>query len=1173
MERLPSAAKFLPEVAATTLGTMECTDGKSLPFSSDQGSHALGLGQDGLRKKQGCEGGDGMTLGSISTWLDSRMDAFFARHCKTMSTGRLFPLPSSSCTLATMFPQVSPSERCVLRCLIVSLNSLNGEGLDGPSEASEYQKKVLEGLLEDCSRVAGWIQLDPQLSWADFFRAKGVDYRGDEVLTAQQMRWENVSPALPKEVGSVELESVLEFGPRHYTQNFEEYLLAEEDQFPVKPPKVMVPPDDWFLFCDQLLKLGVFSRVHEDDLHVVRGQKVLNGLFGVSKHEFVGDVEVMRIIMNMIPVNNICRGIEGDISTLPSWAGMSPLHLQPHEQLLVSSEDVRAFFYIFKVPSAWHRFLAFNRPLPSELCGNKPGRWYPCSAVLPMGFKNSVSLAQAVHRFVVNHAIRGVPGQGSQGEVRKDKPFPRANPIHRIYLDNFDELERVSKDMAALLTGRVSPLTQSLQETYASLGIPRHPKKGVARQPVAEVQGAIVDGRVGLAYPKPEKALRYLRLAQLLLIAGEGSQKQLQVVGGGFVYIAMFRRPLLGGLNHIWQFVVDCEGHPPWQKFKLPWDVKHEMARFIGLVPLGYMNFRCQLSGVVTASDASEGGGGVTATTGLSPMGVVVSTCGVRGDLLEPSDITGVLTIGLFDGIGALRVAADALGWNVLGHISVEKSKAAARVVESQFPNTVVVGSVEDVDRETVKGWAQQFSQAAVVVVGGGPPCQGVSGLNAARKGALRDERSCLFVHVARVRSLVQECFPWAQVKGLMENVASMDLSDQDLMSESFGAQPWYIDAGGMSLAHRPRLYWIDWELLPHQQVVYGHTPVGRSSVELQVELDPTQYLTPGWRKCGDGKFPTFTTSRPRGKPGYKPAGLHQCTDEEKVMWEKDEFRFPPYQYRMVHCVENKKGDKRLPNVQEREVIMGFPKDYTVNCLPKGEQGSQLHVDTRLTLVGNSWNVSVIAWLLSQLGNVLGLNSTMSPEEIVQRTAPGCTAHLQTFLRRPPMQNARGKPDNSKKTLELVSKLCTMVSLKGEDLLLQPASEDVTRYHRLRMSIPARLWSWQTVASWKWTGDREHINSLELRAVLTSLRWRLERHKKVQIKFVHLLDSLVGMHALSRGRSSSRRLRRTILRINALLLATRSQGVWAYVHTKQNPADAPSRRPLKRKWRACQNGI
>lgn len=47
----------------------------------------------------------------------------------------------------------------------------------------------------------------------------------------------------------------------------------------------------------------------------------------------------------------------------------------------------------------------------------------------------------------------------------------------------------------------------------------------------------------------------------------------------------------------------------------------------------------------------------------------------MRGDVLEPGAIPGVLTIGFFDAIGALRAAADALGWNVLGHVSVEKSK------------------------------------------------------------------------------------------------------------------------------------------------------------------------------------------------------------------------------------------------------------------------------------------------------------------------------------------------------------------------------------------------------------------------------------------------------------------------------------------------------------------
>ena len=157
--------------------------------------------------------------------------------------------------------------------------------------------------------------------------------------------------------------------------------------------------------------------------------------------------------------------------------------------------------------------------------------------------------------------------------------------------------------------------------------------------------------------------------------------------------------------------------------------------------------------------------------------------------------------------------------------------------------------------------------------------------------------------------------------------------------------------------------------------------------------------------------------------------------------------------------------------------------------------------------------------------------------------------------------------------LALVRKLLTLVSMKGEDLLLQTASEDLTKFQRLRASIPAKLWRWKTVASWRWTGSGEHINSLELRAVLTSLRWRLERHKAVHCKFVHMVDSLVCLHCLSRGRSSSRKLRRTVLRISALLLATRSQVVWTYVHTKQNPADAPSRGPQKRKWIRCLKGI
>lgn len=170
------------------------------------------------------------------------------------------------------------------------------------------------------------------------------------------------------------------------------------------------------------------------------------------------------------------------------------------------------------------------------------------------------------------------------------------------------------------------------------------------------------------------------------------------------------------------------------------------------------------------------------------------------------------------------------------------------------------------------------------------------------------------------------------------------------------------------------------------------------------------------------------------------------------------------------------------------------------------------------------------------------------------------------------MTSSRGKT-TGRGEKRLVQKFLSLVSIKGEDIMLQASSEDAARYHRLRASVPARLWRWRTAASWRWQSRQEHINALETRAVLTALRWRIERHKKVRFKFVHLVDSLVALRALSRGRSRSCKLRRTILRVNSLLLATRSQVVRAYVHTKQNPADAPSRCPRKREWASCQKGI
>jgi hypothetical protein len=258
-----------------------------------------------------------------------------------------------------------------------------------------------------------------------------------------------------------------------------------------------------------------------------------------------------------------------------------------------------------------------------------------------------------------------------------------------------------------------------------------------------------------------------------------------------------------------------------------------------------------------------------------------------------------------------------------------------------------------------------------------------------------------------------------------------------------------------------------------------------------------------------------------------------------------------------MHCLVNKKNSLRVPDINEREVMLGFPLHYTVGCAPKGQRKSASYHDLRLSLLGNTWSVPVVAWFLSQLYSRLGLCGHLSPQDIVDRLRPGGEELMQGRLVRLPLNPAPGVSDAP--MYDLAFKLGNLISMKGEDLMLTTPTTQQARHHRLRATIPSKLWKWRVVAGWQWHNKREHINALELRAVLTSLRWRVEHRHHVNTRFIHLTDSLVCLHCLSRGRSSSRKLRRTLSRVNALVLASNSQPLWGYIHTDQNPADKPSR--------------
>ena len=677
-------------------------------------------------------------LGQLGNLLNEPLDLCVNdANCRPKSIAGsmdIFPLP------AARSHEWLPEADEFLQPLLKALNNLSGHEETTPEAGNKTACRVVK-------RLAGAIKrsgvLQESLPDLDF-----------QELLARPLKWKSLEPALPAEVGKLDIRNFVDAGTLHFIDNFESYLLPESDQIIGKPPRVMVAPENWHEVAHGLIWHGICEPMRASEVHHFGEDILLNGMFAVSKQEFSQGVEICRLIMNLKPLNQVSKGLHGDTCALPTVTNLGGIYLAEDEVLTTSSEDIRCFFYLFRVPKAWRRYMAFGCELPRELIPeNFNGeRAFLTSMVLPMGYLNSVSIAQGIHRGVVRRSLSSLkPPVGGEQELRRDRVFTSSSSLFRMYLDNFDFLKKVDKRLASLIEGSPSEEILQLREAYLEEGLPRHPKKSVENQYKAEVQGTLVDDHQGIVMAKGSKVAKYVKLALEVLAHGSVSQRELQVIGGGFVYIAMFRRPLLSGLNQVWRMITEMGDQQMFRRCLLKKEVASELIRFIALTPLAFMDLRAGFDPKVSTSDASTSGGGVCVSRGLTPYGLAASSSTVRGNIPEDHDFVQILSVGLFDGISALRVALDALGVPVAGHVSVEMSPEATRVVESFFPDAIHVGNIEEVSEALCQEWALRFPGVGLIIVGSGPPCQGVSGLNFDRRGALRDSRSSLFKHVPRV--------------------------------------------------------------------------------------------------------------------------------------------------------------------------------------------------------------------------------------------------------------------------------------------------------------------------------------------------------------------------------------------------------------------------------------
>jgi len=150
--------------------------------------------------------------------------------------------------------------------------------------------------------------------------------------------------------------------------------------------------------------------------------------------------------------------------------------------------------------------------------------------------------------------------------------------------------------------------------------------------------------------------------------------------------------------------------------------------------------------------------------------------------------------LSLFDGMSCGQIALNRLGIKYDKYFACEIDKYAMMVTQHNFPDTIQLGDVQFVTKET-------FGNYRIDLVMGGSPCQGFS--FAGKQLNFEDPRSALFFEFVRlVRELKPKYF-------LLENV-KMKKQYQDVITEYMGVEPIEINSALVSAQNRRRIYWTN---------------------------------------------------------------------------------------------------------------------------------------------------------------------------------------------------------------------------------------------------------------------------------------------------------------------------------------------------------------------------
>jgi site-specific DNA-cytosine methylase len=281
--------------------------------------------------------------------------------------------------------------------------------------------------------------------------------------------------------------------------------------------------------------------------------------------------------------------------------------------------------------------------------------------------------------------------------------------------------------------------------------------------------------------------------------------------------------------------------------------------------------------------------------------------------------------LSLFDGMSCGQLALKRAQIPVDNYFASEVDKHAIKVTTHNFPNTVQLGDIRDIDTNDLPD---------IDLLIGGSPCQGFS--YAGKQLNFDDNRSKLFFKYIEMKDKLKPKY------FLLENVV-MKKEWQDIISDYMGCEPVEINSADFSAQNRKRLYWTN---IPLSKI-----PTDRGVDWMDISDDGFYASAMRGRRLGiDGKRKDYDRSiksiqyiesRMDNKTNcLTTVGKDTVCSEQKVK------RIPAHSLKW-----------RYMSRDELEKLQTLPVGYT----------NSVSISQCQKMVGNGWTVDVVAWIFGGL--------------------------------------------------------------------------------------------------------------------------------------------------------------------------------------------------------------